>query len=125
MINYKEFPGTASAVDALIVPDGMEDSISEYKTRPHTPELITKYWQRRWQIREGRIGVDILVPKCALSEEEIARLEHLPIPRKLVYVPENIDLTLLGKMHPEIDCWAFFNGDALTRRVSCHRPFKT
>ena len=83
----------------------------EFKTRPHTPDLLTRYWQARWS-RLGRlVGTAYEVPDSNFYQDEIEGLEHMSDPAKLLYLPDQLETTpeglvLLGLMHPKMDHWS-------------------
>lgn len=75
------------------------EAIERFKTRPHTPDEVTLYWRTRWEVFGGRVGVKFEVPDCEYATSMIAELEHLKVPRKLVYVPD----VMSGKAEREWD----------------------
>jgi hypothetical protein len=79
----------------------------EFHKKPRTPESLIKYWQAVWDVDGARAGMTFEVPSCDRTTEEIAKLEHLSIPRKLVYIPPELTtipdgLTLLAKIFPGV-----------------------
>ncbi len=84
------------------------ETIEEYKSSPHTPESEKKYWQARWEYYGTKAGLNIDVPPCDRTQEEINELTDKK--RKLIYVPPQLStiegLTLLGKMHKKLGLYA-------------------
>lgn len=74
--------------------------VVEYKTKPHTPELITTTWQGIWKIWGERAGLAVVVPALAFTQGEIERHEQENDP--VFYVPPEVTLPILGKMFPEM-----------------------
>lgn len=97
----------------------LEQAIEEYKTKPHTPELVTAYWRTRWNVLGSRVGLKIKVSDTLYSLGEISDMKHLEVPRAPIYVPDELTKTpegliLLGRMHPEMRSWATQEGTSVT-----------
>lgn len=77
-----------------------------------TPESVADYWQKKLQedIQRARLSIDIQVPPCSWTEEEIRRpmwdIRGNPLKGMMVYIPEQFTgpkrLWLLGQMYPEM-----------------------
>lgn len=81
----------------------LKKAIENYKNSSHSPESEREYWQDRWRA----YGLEIDVPPCDITQEQLKELEGKE--RKLIYIPEIFNklttpegLTLLGKMHPKM-----------------------
>lgn len=95
----------------------------EFLHQTHTPELVQRYWGGRWNYLGKRVGLELEVPDHGYSQDEIDELEHMAVPRKLAYVPDQLDKTpegliLLSKMHPKMRGWVDNLGAALSRITS-------
>lgn len=93
----------------------LEQIIQEFKTKPHTPELVTAYWRTRWNVLGSRVGLKIEVSDSPYYQDEISDMEHLAVPRVPIYVPSQLTKTpegliLLGKMHPNMRSWSTQEG---------------
>lgn len=91
----------------------------ELLTQHHTPDLITRYWQARWNMLGKLVGLTYEVMDCDYYQDEIEGLEHLPEPRRLYYAPDQLETTpegliLLGRMHPKMDHWTVKAGTSVT-----------
>ncbi|MBI2613871.1 MAG: hypothetical protein HYW62_03785 [Candidatus Levybacteria bacterium] len=88
-----------SSVPKAVVPDEtnplpsdvLGEAIAELKANPFSPEALTNYWRVKLQVDGKRVGLEISVPDCNWTEEEI----RLPmkdtggnaVPSMLVYIP--------------------------------------
>lgn len=76
-----------------------------------TPESVTNFWRLKLQADGKKIGLDIKVPDCDWTTEEIKKpmidYKGNQIASMMVYVPEELTgtkgLRRLGKMYPEIN----------------------
>ncbi|MBI4091814.1 MAG: hypothetical protein HY427_01250 [Candidatus Levybacteria bacterium] len=79
-------------------------TIAEYKQGVSTPELWTTYWQDKFQADGRRIGINLEVPDCDWTEEEIKRpmvdIRGERIDGIMVPVVSSITLPVLGRMYP-------------------------
>lgn len=89
--------------------DLLAQAIAEYRRGPITPELMTKYWREKLKIGGERVGLNILVPDCDWTEEEIRRpmldIMGNTVQGMMVYNPEELrrgrmGLIRLGEMYP-------------------------
>lgn len=62
--------------------------VNEYKTQPHTPELITNIWQAIWQAWGRKVGLNLTVPSCDRTQEELTQLEKDG--KRMIYVPQEV-----------------------------------
>lgn len=81
-----------------------EQAVKEFKENPHTPEILTSYWQTLWNAWGERANLSLVVSPCDRDTEEIKQLEKEG--RKLVYVPDQLasqeNRHLLGQIFPEM-----------------------
>lgn len=88
----------------------LKQAILEYSDGELTPELVTNYWRAKLKVDGKRARLNLEVPDCNWTEEEIKRpmvdIKGNPIPSMMVYKPEQIKgkegLILLGKMYPKM-----------------------
>lgn len=89
--------------------NALKEIIIEYKTKPHTPELLTKMFKAIWKYREDKLRknkVDIIltVQDCPLSQAEIEKLESEG--RKISYLPPELSAQssrhLMAKIWPKM-----------------------
>lgn len=98
-------------------------TIEEYKTRPHTPELITRTWQVVWQTwrEQGKLDIDITVAPCDRTQEELVRLEKER--GMMIYVPSQLATQgsrhLLAKIFPPIQGDSVKEGNSVTNENPC------
>ncbi|MFZ5366098.1 MAG: hypothetical protein ACOZBZ_02295 [Patescibacteria group bacterium] len=100
----------------------LEEAIQEYKTQPHTPELVTKTWERLWQVWGGGVNLNFIVPACNRPQEKLVELENLPEPRMMIYCPDKIatpeGLFLLGEIFPHMESWSLEKGARVINEVN-------
>lgn len=79
-------------------------AIAEYKKGIRTREMWTAYWRAKFQVEAGRIGLNLEVPDCNWTEEEIRRpmldIYGKEIEGLMVPVMTGITLPILGQMYP-------------------------
>ena len=79
---------------------------AEYKKGVSTPEMWTTYWRDKFQADGRRIGINLEVPDCDWTEEEIKRpmvdMRGVEIEGIMVPVIPNLTLPVLGEMYPEM-----------------------
>lgn len=96
----------------------------EFKTSPHTPDLVQRYWQGRWNYLGRRVGLstsELEIPEHGYFQDEIDGLEQEMLPRrKLAYgsdrfyqTPEG--LIDLSRIHPKMRAWVDKPDTDLTR----------
>lgn len=94
----------------------LDQSVREFKEKPHTPEVVTSYWQTLWQVWGEKVGLSLTIPACDRTAEEIVQLEEEG--RKLVYVPDHVasqkSRHLLGRMFPEMQSYSVKENNAVT-----------
>ena len=98
--------------------DVLTQTIEEYKRGSLTPELVTNYWRAKLQVEGKRIGLDISVPDCDWTEEEIGKpmvdIRGKEVSSMMVYVPKQLTgkegLILLDKMYPQTANFSAKNG---------------
>jgi len=85
----------------------------EEKTNAVTPGTITEFWRTRLEIDGARAGLNIRVPNCSWTQEEIGKpmlrrgsKEPIAIAGRMLYLPEELTgregLIRLGKMYPQL-----------------------
>jgi hypothetical protein len=82
-------------------------AIKEYRERT-LPETVTNYWRAKLGIDGKRAGVNIVVPDCDWTQEEInrsmVRRGGRELAGRMLYLPEELiwkeGLIRLGKMYP-------------------------
>lgn len=99
-----EFPGRL---------DRLTQSITELKANPFSPEALTNYWRTKLQEDGKKIGLDILVPDCNWTEEEIRRpmrdIRGNDVPSMMALDLRQLrgkkGLANLEQMYPKIENW--------------------
>lgn len=95
--------------------DVLEKAIAEPEINPFFPEaVITKFWKVKLQADGKRIGLNISVPDCNWTEEEIRKPmkdnRGNEVPSTMVYVPQELTgkegLVKLGQMYPKMESWS-------------------
>lgn len=80
--------------------------ITELRKGTQTSTIYTKYWQDKFKVDGGRVGLGIEVPFCDWTEEEIERpmMDRWgkPIPGLMLPDLEVITLLILGQMYPQM-----------------------
>lgn len=99
--------------------------ITEYKTGPNIPEILTATFQQIWEIRAAQVA-DLLgkplapVAPVDRTKEEIARLEKEG--RMLGYVPPELATQekrhILGAMFPKMQSHSVQRGNSVTNEVA-------
>lgn len=68
-----------------------------------TSELVTAFWRTKLQVDGARVGLEIAVPDCNWTEEEIRRpmvdRKGKEVPGMMVYKPGEVTLPILGRMY--------------------------
>lgn len=99
--------------------DLLREAIREYKTQPHTPELVTETWQARWQVWGERAGLSIVVPDFPDTQEGLAEREQKG--DKPIYVPPELATQesryLLAKIWPNVTSYSVQEGNPVTNEV--------
>ena len=83
---------------------GLEQATREYKNKPTSPELLTRFMQAFWQEASQKIGRNIVVHEFPLSAKEIK--ERQKRGEMAIFVPDGVDRVDLGKMFPKMQSWA-------------------
>lgn len=98
----------------------LNQAVTEFKEEPHTPEVITQYWQTLWKIWGERVGLSFTVPSCDRTAEEIRQLEKEG--RKLVYVPDELasqeNRYLLGEIFSKMQGDFVKRGNLITNLIT-------
>ncbi|MBI4080274.1 MAG: hypothetical protein HY430_00720 [Candidatus Levybacteria bacterium] len=100
----------ANALEGQGLPpaDRLSQAIQEYKTSPHTPELIDRTFQTVWSVWGESIGHSFDVPACDRSSEELESLRTEG--RGVLLVPDEVytreGLILLGRVFPKMNSWS-------------------
>jgi hypothetical protein len=91
-------------------------AVKEFKEKPHTPEMVTSYWQTLWKVWGEKAGLSLTIPSCDRTRKEITRLEKEG--RKLVYVPTEVasqeNRHLLGRIFPEMQSYSVKKDNPVT-----------
>lgn len=96
----------------------------EFKVNPHTPDLIQRYWQGRWNYLGRRVGLEtseLEIPDNGYFQDEIDGLEQEMSPRrKLAYGHDRFyqtpqGLIDLSRIHPKMRAWVGKQDIDLTR----------
>jgi len=89
--------------------NAVKEIITEYKTKPHTPELLTKMHRVIWKYREDKlrkknIDISLTIQDCPLSQAEIEKLESEG--KKISYLPPELSTQssrhIMAKIWPEM-----------------------
>ncbi|MFH1832931.1 MAG: hypothetical protein ABH816_02055 [Candidatus Levyibacteriota bacterium] len=100
--------------------EGLEKLAQELKENLFSPEAVTNFWQAKLQADGKRIGLNISVPKCDWTEDEIRKPmvdnKGREVPSMMVYLPQELTgqegLKKLGQMYPDTNSWIFQEGVA-------------
>ena len=80
----------------------------EYRSKLHTPELVTKVHQTIWHERGKLVGMVFEVSPCPYTQEEIAALEQQG--KRVGYLPAELAAQqsrhLLGKIFPKMESYS-------------------
>lgn len=99
----KATEGYCARIDNSVAVFGSVDhAVTEYKSKPLTPELVTKVHRTIWSKRGRLIGQTYEVTPCPYTSKELADLEHQG--RRVGYLPPQLatqqNRHLLGEMFP-------------------------
>ena len=82
--------------------NSVEGKVEEYKSQPHTPELVTEVFQIIWMARQYLVGGAYEVNPCPFTQEELNNLEQRG--RGVSYLPRELATQqrryILGRMFP-------------------------
>ena len=104
-VSSQPAPAIVDLTEAVPQVNLLAQVISE---RLSTPDKVTAYWREKLSADGARAGIDIVVPDCDWTAEEIRRpmvdREGREVPGMMVYKPfrGGGGLNLLGKMYPEM-----------------------
>ena len=108
--------------------DLLTQTIEEYRKGPLTPELVTNYWRAMLRVDGARAGLNIEVPDCDWTEEQIKRpmvdIEGNPVPGMMIYFPEQLR-GKEGKIHLEEMYPEMANSSMYDRSLSITDTHKT
>jgi len=97
----------------------LQQAIEEFKVGPPNPELATKTFQTIWQVRGKAAGVEVAIPSCDRSAEELAEL--VKTGRRIGYLPEQVmtqkDRPLFAKMFPGLESHSVQEENPVTNEV--------
>lgn len=100
----------------------LEEVIPEYKTKPHTPELVSETWETVWQFWGGGVNRNFVVPACDSIHEEPIEFGYLLVPTMMLYFPNEIatpeGLVLLGKIFPWMKSLSLEKGAGVINEVN-------
>lgn len=83
----------------------LEQAVREFKEKPHTPELVNRFWQTFLETSIESQGLDIPVPivSCDRTQEELEALKK----EGRMWIPETkLTYPQLGKIFPKTGSWA-------------------
>lgn len=106
----------------------LQQAIEEYKEGPPTPESVTNYWWAKLRADGARAGLNIAVPDCDWTEEEIQKpmvdIKGNPVPGMMVYKPEQFrgeeGLILLARLYPKIAVYSTREDTPITNTHETH-----
>lgn len=102
-----------AAVEAPQVAQILKDIAQEYNTRPHTPELVTRFWQTFLESSIKIQGLDIPVPvvSCDRTSGELEALKK----ENRMWVPEaKLTHPQLGQIFPKMQSYAVQKDNTIT-----------
>ncbi len=113
----KDIPPVTSKVEKDSEPASpLRQQLQEYKSQPHTPELVTATWQTVWQSWGERVDLKLPVPSLDRTPEELVELEKNG--NMLVFVPDRLASQegrhLLGEIFPEMRSYSVEKGNPVT-----------
>lgn len=95
-------------------------AVREFKASPLTPELVTKTFQTIWQVRGESAGVEVVIPPCDRSAEELVEL--VKAGRRIGYLPEQVmtqeSRPLFAKMFPRLGSHSVQEGNSVTNEAN-------
>lgn len=84
----------------------LREVIDAYTKGPITSEVVTRYWQAKFNADGEGVGFNVIVPECNWSAEEIQRSmvdrHGNKVAGMMVYNSREITLPLLGRMYPKM-----------------------
>ncbi|HUD19306.1 MAG TPA: hypothetical protein VMR81_02615 [Patescibacteria group bacterium] len=90
------------------------------KEGPHTPELLTRYWQAKYEVYGKRAEQPFIVPQCDWNEKHLKTFEQGG--GKLVYISNELTdpegLHLLERIFPEFGSFTKREGAPITQERS-------
>ena len=95
-------------------------AVRELNASSLTPELVTKTFQTIWQVRGESAGVEVVIPPCDRSAEELVEL--VKAGRRIGYLPEQVmtqkDRPLFAKMFPRLGSHSVKEGNSVTNEAN-------
>jgi len=86
----------------------VKQAVKEYRSRLHTPELVTRTYQAIWHERGKLIGMFFEVSLCPYTQEGIAALEKQG--KRVGYLPTELATQqsrhILGKIFPKMESYS-------------------
>lgn len=111
-MKYKETLGRISRKEMRALNNPLKPIVEEHRGGVRTPEMWTAYWQTKLRVDGAKTGIDIQVPDCNWTEEEIRRpmldVKGNPVEGMMVYNP-GLSLLLLGNIYPKMDGYFISN----------------
>ncbi|AEA28486.1 hypothetical protein ACFQ34_03380 [Pseudonocardia benzenivorans] len=87
---------------------GSPGSLREPRAAALTPDVLTQLHQTIWTERGNRVGLDVTVPPCPYTVDELAALDGAG--RRVGYLPPEVATRstrhVLGAMFPAMDCYS-------------------
>lgn len=88
--------------------DLLQQAVQEYKTSPHTSELVDRTFQTLWGVWGARVGHSFNVPNCDRTAEALEALRAEG--RGVLLEPDELytreGLILLGRVFPNMQRWS-------------------
>ena len=103
---------------STVVFDSVDQSVKEYRSNPHTPELVTKVYQTIWQARGELIGAvyGVEMTPCPYTQEELKDLEQQR--KRVGYLPLQLasqeNRHILGKIFPKMGSYSIERNNLVT-----------
>lgn len=89
---------------------------AEYKKSPLTPEIVNTTWKTLWAEWGKRVNLTFKVPSCDRTSEELSQLQKEN--RAVLFIPDNVNLVMLGKIFPQMRSWAVQEGTTVADEQS-------
>lgn len=102
VMNYGEISREATACPEDLQ---LQSIVKEYKTQPHTPELVTRFWQTFLgaSIEAQRLDITVPTVSCDRTQKELEVLKK----EDKMWVPETkLTYAQLGMIFPKMESYA-------------------
>jgi len=88
MSEQEAFPVSAYYKDRKRIDLDLKIAIEDYRSKLHTPELISNTWRLIWRAWGYKLNLLIKTPDCNISQTELTELENQGL--MLVYIPPKL-----------------------------------